>query len=274
MSQSRQPRRASDEVAGSSSHRLSTRISPATSRRSISVINVGPSCGDGQQHALLARPSSRLGSQSSILKQRRDSSKRHSGSAGTGSPNSGRYASPNGSVMRINDQIQQGISVTPTGRRSSLVGIQSMRGYRSQKNSHSGSTTDQDSPMRAGSTSQRAMSTTCTAAMQHVVNLNGTRDDVKQPQRESLTTSSHSSSPVPSANCSRRGSSERPNMQHLQRKDSFAMKTLRKLRRTISLNKNDQQQPSNEQSRRSSSSSHELSSEDVGLSRRLVSHIG
>lgn len=68
-----QPRRASDEVATSSSHRLISRLSPAVSRRSISVMNVGD--GYGVNRASRS-PASRLGSQANILKaiqMRRDS---------------------------------------------------------------------------------------------------------------------------------------------------------------------------------------------------------
>ena len=69
-----QPRRASDEVATSSSQRLLSRLSPAASRRSISVMNVGD--GFSGANRPNRSPSSRRGSQANILKTiqtRRDS---------------------------------------------------------------------------------------------------------------------------------------------------------------------------------------------------------
>lgn len=278
-----QPRRASDEVAGSSSQRLMARISPAPSRRSISVMNVGDN---------YVRSSSKLGSASNLIKQaqmRRDSMQQQQQQAhqspASGSPVT-KYSqqsddSPSRSRMAI-DSSQAGtggtaqVGITPSGRRSSLVGIQSMTGYRSQKNSHSATSDASDhsrSPVKSGASSSASLaqkrSQPVTPQQSNLADPVIKLGPKAQQHRASIVSVS------PSQSSSRRGSTE----QHppLQRKGSFALLTLRKLKRTMSLTKgSDQEQSgSNQDSRQSSFSSSESSTnlaEDLGITRRIVAH--
>lgn len=315
------PRRASDEVATSSSQRPASRLSPASSRRSKSVMNVGDGFG---------RPGSRLGSQSNILKIRRDSNQQPSTTSGqvlnrtsqtqqpgtTGSPLSSKYnPSPSGSTSQI-------VGVTPAGRRSSLIGIQSMSGYRSQKNSQSDTTdpSQSESPLRSSSlaqhqqankaqTTRSQVSAVQQSSLLHSASSSGDSGGgptkhqghrVSSQHRASIVSATNNASqsqatnpfaqqvpqPLqqqqpPSGQSSRRGSSaggDHPTQ--LQRKGSFAMLTLRKLKRTMSLTKsgNDQDQTgSNQGSRRTSSSSNNSASdldEDLGVTRRIAAHKG
>lgn len=262
-----QPRRASDEVAAS--HHLMTRMSPASSRRSISVINVG----DGQS-GLLNRQT-RFSSQSGSLKSqlRRDSTSQQmqmaKKAATSESPKSTKYASPSGSVSRTSEAL---VCTTASGRRSSLVGVQSMVGYRSQKNSQSDAT-DHESPLNSVAQNRTREPT---PAQQKPVGLTASSGFVEQSRttvqqrRPSGSVSTHPSS---SSNAgSRRGSSEQA--PQLQRKGSFAMQTLRKLKRTMSLNKGNEsssQAGSAHESRRTSSSSSYSASdvtEDLAVSKR------
>lgn len=280
-----QPRRASDEVAGSSSQRLMARISPAPSRRSISVMNVGDN---------FTRSSSKLGSASNLIKQaqmRRDSIQHQQQqqqqayppvSATAKYPQQSDHESPSRSPRKNVDSTggspQYGI--TPSGRRSSLVGIQSMTGYRSQKNSHSATSDTSDhsrSPVKSGTSSSASLaqkrSQPVTPQQSNLVSGAGeSKVQRAQQHRGSIVSVS------PSQGGSRRGSNEQFPVQ-LQRKGSFAMLTLRKLKRTMSLTKgNDKDQPgSNQDSRQSSFSSGESSTElaeDLGITRRIVAHTG
>lgn len=317
-----QPRRASDEVASGSSHRLMTRLSPAASRRSISVINVGPGSGSLKANA------ARVDSQTNLLKAqlaRRDSShqqqqqqqhhqqqyQRTSTLGSTGSPAS-KYSSPAGSVSREQSSSTAGVGILPSGRRASLVGMQSMVGYRSQKSSQSDTAPETDSPIRrstreqhqqqvGSSSSQPASSTPSTAAQPASYTLSaepGLRSSRQtasyqqqsQPQQQQPLTGYSgsertSSQPVAASGSGgavescRRGSTDQSG-QHppasLQRKGSFALQTLRKLKRTMSLTKgNDSNASSQQESRRSSSSSDHSTSEipeDLGVARASSSN--
>lgn len=280
-----QPRRASDEVATSSSYRLVTRLSPGASRRSISVMNVG----DGFVVGSNRLPSSRLGSQASILKTRRDSSQfqlqllqRQRDHSNSGSPTKYGEGSPNtSSISRISDS-QATIGLTPSGRRSSLAGIQSLTGYRSQKNSQSDAT-EHDSPLNTikrprehnVATQQQQLPTGNDISLPRPSAIHQTQQE-KQCQRQ-VNSGPTSTRPSCSSNSnSRRGSSEQQTPNRLQRRGSFATQTLRKLKRTLSLNKGNggSQSGSNQESRRSSSSSDRSVSElgeDLAVTRTTKS---
>lgn len=320
-----QPRRASDEVASGSSHRLITRISPAASRRSISVMNVGV----GSSSIRAARTDSQTNLLSRAQLVRRDSlqqqqqpqqqSQRNLGSSG--SPAS-KYSSPVASVSREHSSTATG--VLPSGRRSSLVGIQSMIGYRSQKNSQSDTAPETDSPSRRGSRGpyqQSVGATYCPTAAATAVQQQSTygvstdpppgsrqtRQSQSQPQSQPQQQSQPSpqqhtqsqassggertiSQPV-SASIVRAGASDsgstrrssidqsgqaqQPHPPALQRKGSFALQTLRKLKRTMSLTKGNDSNPSSQQESRRSSSSSNYSTEvpeDLGVARPSSSH--
>jgi len=256
------PRRASDEVAGSSSQKLSARVSPAASRRSISVMNVG------DEQTILRRSSQTPGSQSNLLKAqlRRDSASQTQGN--------GSFASkPSPASGGVSRQVVDGqaFGVTPSGRRSSLAGIHSMSGYRSQKNSQS-DTADQDSPMGSTTGLRRSQQVT----PQHSTLLSGTNESAKYRAQQRASVVSVTPPQVGAeAGGSRRGSTDQ--QPQLQRKGSFAM-ALRKLKRTMSLTKSsDQEAFSNLSSRRTSSNSTLSSSElpeDLGVTPRIAAHTG
>lgn len=298
-----QPRRASDEVATSTSYRLSARVSPAPSRRSISVLNVGN--GDNS-----SRPSSRRGSQILMLKNqlRRDSNQQQlqqqQQQQQVGSPKS-KFSSPiaSGTVSR-NEQASFAIGTTPSGRRSSLIGIQSMTGYWSQKNSQSDAahSTDQDSPSRQSGPMHKAPSRQSNLMSSGQTTPSRSQQQQQSQQQRALAVggigspqqvSQSTSVPPPapptaegSGSNSRRGSTSAQGLDHppgalLQRKGSFAYMTFRKLKRTMSLNKGtneDKDQQSGRESRKSSTSSgvsHEDNiGEDEGITRRITAHKG
>lgn len=281
--QAHQPRRASDEVAGSSSHRISSRLSPAASRRSISVMNVGGGANGEPGHVsnlVMMRTSPRL-SQANINKIRRDSNQQPQQSPTVGSPGPGSASQSHYGRNQYSSASQHhsssasspptrggsdsqppagmvGITCTPSGRRSSVVGAQSMAGLRSQKNSQSDAT-DHESPLN---TSRRSQSST----PQKLAESRRTQ----QQQQGSQQPTPQGSNPG-----SRRNSSERT--PQLQRKGSFAATTFRKFKRTMSLTKGpDPDQPggSGQESRKSSSSSAESIPEqqvdmDLGATRTV-----
>lgn len=273
-----QPRRASDEVAASSSHRMMARISPAASRRSISVMNVGDS---------FQRSASRLGSQTNIMKAqlRRDSNQfQQQKLASSNASPTNKYGPMASNVSRASES--QAIGVTPSGRRSSLAGLQSMTGYRSQKNSQSDAT-DRDSPLNTSQKWSREVSLVTSQQQQQTHPqpqslLAGVGPDMTARQQHITRgqqqggSSPNSAYPSCSSNSgSRRGSTAEQTPQ-LQRRGSFAMQTLRKLKRTMSLTKSgtSSQPGSNQDSRRSSSSSNNstcVPSEDLAVSRPIRS---
>lgn len=283
-----QPRRASDEAAGSSSQKLSARVSPATSRRSISVMNV-----HGDQAGLFSRPNSRLGSQSSILRaQSRKNSNSQLCHQQAGPTNSSSCLdSTKTAVQKVGETQQQAATeYTPSGRRSSIVGIQSMAGYRSQKNSHSDAT-DHDSTRNTvqrfsqpGTPKQSRLAQSVFSAYHHQQPSETGASTKSAQHRASFATSSgtaESASPICSASGSRAESRRGSTDQHgLQRRGSLVSITLRKLRRTISMSKGDQEPCSisdGRASRRGSSSSYESISnihEDLGVSRRVAARSG
>lgn len=246
-----QPRRASDEVAASSSHRLSTRVSPAASRRSISVMNVG----DSQPNYV--RPSSRVGS---IMKGQssRESAANQSVS---GSPVT-KYSPPMNVGSTRSSEVQTE-TYTPSGRRSSLKGVQSMVGYRSQKNSQSDA-------------SDREQQTQVQQQQHHQQSTNQRTG----PNMSSSSASKTSELSTPVKSSSRRGSnSDQQQPGPLQRKGSFAMLTFRKLKRTMSLTKDSEDASgagqNNMKGSHSSSEESELNlGEDVGVTRRIASRSG
>lgn len=285
-----QPRRASDELAGSSSQRLSSRLSPAASRRSISVMNVG-----GDNHSpLLSRPSSRLGSQSSVVK-RRDSASFQQQSAGTGSSPLKSYLAQQTrqtlSGVTSGDGQPAPVGVTPSGRRSSLAGIQTMIGYKTPKSSQSDS---REEPLVGGGALQH--SKRAGQKLSNPLGATGEQANTKTPpqkQRGSIAgatcqsaADAGTSGGLCSGSGSRRSSSEMQTPPALQRKGSFAMMTLRKLKRTMSLNKQAGEQvegqsgSGGQRSRRSSQSSGsslgsnapETAETDLGVTRRVVAH--
>lgn len=268
-----QPRRASDEVAGSSSHRLSAKVSPAASRRSISVMNV---YGDNQL-GLLSRPGSRLGSQSNVL---RGQPRKNSSSQLAQQPACS--TSPGG-----DPQHQTPVGTTASGRRSSLVGIKSMAGYRSQKSSQSDAT-DQDSPR----SSVQRRSQPCTPQQSRLMGPSCMHQPLAASESDSITKSAQKSrgstsvTTPPTGNASpnfggsrpdsRRGSGEQASS--IQRRGSLVATTLRKLKRTMSISKNDQDIDGNQDGRRESESSYESVSlnvqEDLAISRRVSARTG
>ena len=275
-----QPRRASDEVAASSSHRLVTRTSPATSRRSISVMNVMPGGGGEGSPAGLNRLPSRLGSQTNIMKIRRESGQFQHQRSGSTSGSPSKYGSPKGSVSRAPSDLTTTtpslVGTTPSGRRSSLAGIQSMSGMRSQKSSQSDAT-DHESPHNVRRSRESSLVSQQAAGLAAAQMAD--RKPVQRVQQQQHPPELAGSSPATthqscSSNAgSRRGSSsEQP--PRLERKGSLAH-TLRKLKRTMSLNKGaGSPTGSNQDSRRSSlSSSHSASElgEDVAVARPVKS---
>lgn len=283
-----QPRRASDEMTTSSSHRLMTRISPASSRRSISVMNVG----DGFQRS---RQGSQSGTLAKVAQMRRDSQVQlqqmqhqkqqqqmvHGPTGSGGASPTIKYNTPTSGSSRASDSQTPVMGMTPSGRRSSLIGIQSMTGYRSQKNSQSDAT-DHESPLNSIAGQKRSRESSLVASQQQImldqkqqqqqVQVDNKQQHSSRQQPGSGTNSGHPS--CSSQSGSRRGSSTTtdPAMAQLQRRGSFAMQTLRKLKRTMSLTKGgqDSQSGSNQDSRRSSSSSNNSNSEaaeDLALSR-------
>lgn len=310
-----QQRRASDEIAGGASQRSGIRLSPAASRRSISVMNVG----DGHL-ALLSRPSSRLGSQGSIMRARRDSSQLILGSSPNRSHNSiSQQKQLSDSQTKLAGQADSPpVGMTPAGRRSSLVGIQTMIGYKTPKNSQSDSTEQQNNPGNKSAVSTQAlqMRSTQTGAPK-VSSLTGAASEQQQQQQVKIhPTNPHhhrgsisgtlqpATSGAAAANTqatfsaeygtstgsnsgtnSRRNSGDQRHPPMLQRKDSFAMMTLRKLKRTMSLTKGSdhadgQSGSGGQRSRRSSDSSASSTGShkgdsietDLGVTRRVLAH--
>lgn len=284
-----QQRRASDEIAGSSSQRLSSRLSPAASRRSISVMNVG----DGGHMPLLSRPSSRLGSQGSIMKVRRDSTQLQSMSPIRGY-NAGQLQQKQ---PTDGSKIEAPASALPSSGRSSLAGI-SQVSYNTPKNSQSEPT--EPHPASTGIStgtlqkrSQAAAPKSSNPTMSGNEQLNApkirpqSRGSVSGPSQATGGASQPAGidyNPVGtySGSGSRRNSGQQtPPV--LQRKGSFAMMTLRKLKRTMSLNKGSEQSEGGSggpHSRRSSNESvdstgsygTDLIETDLGVTRRVLAH--
>lgn len=304
-----QQRRASDEMASCSSQRLSSRLSPAASRRSISVMNVG----DGRGVPLLSRPSSRLGSQGSIMKARRDSYQMQSASPIRGHNTSAQQPrSLQSQQSGDGSKVSQVEVAASSSNRSSLSGIhQTSVGYKTPKYSQSDSaeqypaatinpnnTPQKRSQAVAGGTKVSTPAAAAAAAA------SAGSDQLKAPTRiqgrgsicSALQATGGASQPpnavgecAPtgyySGSGSRRNSSEQQTPPQLQRKGSFAMMTLRKLKRTMSLNKGSDQGDGQagsggQRSRRSSNSSassngsyaDESIGSDLGVTRRVLAH--
>lgn len=270
-----QVRRASDEIAGSSKSRSSsTRVSPAASRRSKSVVNVN------NDPLLISRfhgSGSKRGSQTSIPTRQaaRDSIHRQNSDGTTKGADQNRPVSSSS----LGGPIRQASRTDSRGnlmkRQPSLVG--------SSRSSHRGSDelswapTSKSNLIYEGrqimSDSQQSVFERDHQASDGVngslSSLTGSQRDVAMVQ----TSSSHT---------------ERSPAGGLQRKDSLARITLRKLKRNMSFNKGNQGSGNSAEaggenmaalSRRSSSSSNlsvsEMAvSEDLGVTSRVASRDG
>lgn len=285
-----QQRRASDELAGSSSQRLSSRLSPAASRRSISVMNVG----DGGHVPLLSRPSSRLGSQGSIMKARRDSTQLQSTSP-LRNYNAGQLQQKQPSDSSKADAP---IGAIPTSGRSSLAEISQVMSYNTPKNSQSDSTElyPTSTGISGGALQKRSQAATpksSNPSMSATEKLNAPK--IRPQSRGSISGPSQATGGVsqqagadynPVGTYSGSGSRRNSGQQTppvLQRKGSFAMMTLRKLKRTMSLTKGSEQSEGGSggpHSRRSSGESvnstgsyvTDLIETDLGVTRRVLAH--
>lgn len=261
-------------MAGSSGQRLSAKVSPATSRRSISVMNVFDN-----QSGLFSRPSSRLGSQSNVL---RVQSRKNSSNQLVQQ----QACQTSATTDSAGQQQSAPVVFTAAGRRSSLVGMKSMAGYRSQKSSQSDAT-DQESPRSSGQRrsqpctpqkSRLATSSSASAGQAQSEPVPYSRS-LQQSQSSAVSASPTTGNMSPrltgSGPDSRRGSGEHPSV---QRRGSLVAITLRKLKRTMSISRNDQDGDDGQDGRRQSESSHESVSlsvqEDLAVSRRVSSRTG